>query len=200
MNTFTKPEDFLNTQRALDDSEQYLLEKLRLGNNMAFSILYERYYAQLYLHAYQKIKDREVAKDIVHDLFTYIWDKREKFQIKDSLTAYLYQSVRNRVINYVANQNVSSSYIQSFGQYLNAPANTTDHLVREREFKALVEKEIEQLPPQIRKVFELSRKEYLSHKEIAEKLNLTEHTVRGYVKIALRALKLKFGNLFWAFL
>jgi len=57
----------------------------------------------------------------------------------------------------------------------------------------LIEKEIQALPSKMRQIFELSRKQYLSYKEIAEQLEISEHTVKSQVSNALRILKLKLG-------
>jgi RNA polymerase sigma factor (sigma-70 family) len=111
--------------------EKELLQQLAVGDKLAFTNLYERFYSQLYLHTYNKLRDRETAKDLIHDLFANLWAKRATLQINEGLSSYLYKSVRNRIIDYVSHQNVSSNYIQSFGQYLETPMGTTDHLVRE---------------------------------------------------------------------
>lgn len=160
---------------------------------MAFGILYNKYNGLLYLHAYNRLRDREAAKDMIQDLFTALWAKRDTLTINEGVSSYLYKSIRNRVIDYVAKQNISSKYIKSFGAYLESPQGTTDHLVREKQLTSLIEQEIARLPPQLKLVFELSRKENLSHKEIAEQLNLSDQTVRSYIKDALRILRVRLG-------
>lgn len=170
--------------------------RLKEGNEQAFGKIYDRYFAPLYLHAYNRLRDREEAKDMVHDLFAHLWAKRESLHIESGLSSYLYTAVRNRVIDFVSHQKVSSAYIQSFAGYLGTENNQTDHAVREKELLSLIEREIAKLPPRVQMVFELSRKENLSYKEIAERLDISEQTVRGYVKHALKALRLRFGSLF----
>src|SRR3546814_11491071 len=100
------------------------------------------------------------------------------------------------IIDIISKQKSSSAYIRSFGNYLHQSHDTPDYLVREKELAAMIEREISLLSPQLKTVFELSRNEHLSHREIAEKLGLTEQTVRGYIKNALTTLKLKFGAFF----
>jgi RNA polymerase sigma-70 factor (family 1) len=182
----------INT-KAIEEKE--LLEKIKSGDSVAFGFLYNKYNGLLYLHAYNRLRDREAAKDMIQELFTTLWAKRDTLTINEGLSSYLYKSVRNRVIDYAAHQQISSKYIQSFGEYLHSPEGTTDHLIREKQLTALIEQEIARLPPQLKLVFELSRKEHLSHKEIAERLGLSDQTVRSYIKDALRILRLRLGIL-----
>lgn len=173
--------------------ENETLLKMQAGDAEAFKILYLRYYQRLYLHAYNKLRDREVAKDIIHDLFASIWEKRKDLHITSGLSSYLYNAVRNRVIDHISKQQYNSVYIQSLSTFLEQPEGSTDHLIREQQLKELIELEIAKLSPQVKRVFELSRKEHLSHKEIASRLDLSEQTVRDYVKSALRILRMRLG-------
>lgn len=177
--------------------EETLLKALRKGNTLAFQQLYNQYHGTLYLHAYNKLRDREAAKDIVHDLFTGIWQKRESLTITGKFSSYLYASVRNRIIDYISKEQSKSSYLASLAQQLESQYEATDHRIREKMLQEQVENVLAKLPPRVREVFELSRKQYLSHKEISEKLNLSEQSVRSYIKDALRILRMKFGAFPW---
>ncbi len=185
----------MKTLNATD--EKALLQQLRDGDGTAFTAIYNTYYGTLYLHAYNRLRNREIAQDIVHDLFTNLWSKKTQLTISEGLSSYLYTAVRNRIIDYVSRQESSSRYIQSLGKYLEQNRDRPDLKVEAQELAALIEKEIAALSPQLRIVFELSRNEHLSHKEIAIKLNLSEQTVRGYIKNALRTLRVKFGTYFF---
>ncbi len=84
-------------------------------------------------------------------------------------------------------------YMESLQRYVDEDHEQADFLVREKDLARLIESEIAALPPAMRKIFEMSRFEHLSHKEIAEQLSLSEHTVRTQVKKALRILRTKLG-------
>lgn len=180
-----------------DANDMQILKELREGSSAAFNTLYKKYYAELYVHAYQKIRDRERAKDIVHDLFTVIWQKHDLLQIEGSLSAYLYAGIRNRVLDLLAKDKSKEKYLHTLD--LNAPldTNATDSLVRERMLQEQIARTLDQLPPRIREIFELSRHQYLTHKEIASRLQLSEHTVRSYMKEALKVLRSRLGSLIW---
>ncbi len=69
----------------------------------------------------------------------------------------------------------------------------TDFLIRENDLKNLIEKEIQALPPRMKEVFQLSRKDKLSHKEIANLMDISEQTVSTQIKKALRILRVRLG-------
>jgi RNA polymerase sigma-70 factor (ECF subfamily) len=173
--------------------DQTLLIRLREGDRDAFAKIYDVYFAPLYQHAYNRLRDTEAAKDVVQELFTVLWEKRELLDLKTNLSNYLFTSVRNRVLNALAHQQVVSEYMLSFSNNLDMAYASTDHRVRERQLMDVIEAEIKQLPPKMREVFELSRKDHLTYKRIAEQLNITEQSVRSHVKNALRILKVRLG-------
>lgn len=174
-------------------SDVELISLLKQGDAVAYTIIYNRYFEELYIHAYNRLRDKDEAQDLLHELFANLWNKRTALEIKSSLAAYLYTAVRNRVMDVIAHQQVETKYISSLQHFLDHGYCVTDHQVRERQLAALIEKGIADLPPKMREVFELSRKHEMSHKEIAAQLNLSEQTVRTQVKNALKILRLKLG-------
>jgi RNA polymerase sigma-70 factor (ECF subfamily) len=184
----------MRAYKSLDD--QALVTLLRQGDKEAYTIIYDRYKNLLYSHAYRKLGDPEEVKDVLQELFTNLWNKRADIPVTMNLSGYLYAGVRNRVLNLLSHKQVESKYIISLQQFIEEESYTTDLAIREKEFAALIQKEIDMLPPKMREVFLLSRKEYLSHQEIAEKLSISEQTVAKQVTNALRILRVRFGPLF----
>jgi RNA polymerase sigma-70 factor (ECF subfamily) len=177
----------------LNDNELIVL--LKDNSHTAYAELYQRYYRLLFVHAYKRLKDEEQAKDIVQEFFVSLWDKRESIAMRSNLAGYFFTAINNRVVDYFLHREVEGKYISSFAGFLATEHVKTDHLVREKQLMAFIEKEIEQLPPKMRDIFQLSRKENLSHKEIAEKLSISEKTVDRQVSNALFRLKKRFGIL-----
>lgn len=175
--------------------DQDLFELVKLGNDTAFKTIYNRYFDVMYIHAYRKLNDREEARDVVQEVFANIWSKRTVLVLKISLQAYLYISIRNRILNIIAHKHVQSVHIQSLQHLINQGVCQTDYLVREKELRAIIEEEIAALPNKMQEIFEMSRNQYLSHKEIASALDLSEHTVKKQVNNALRILRTKLGIL-----
>lgn len=175
------------------NDERGLLLLLQQGDTEAFELLYHRYKGILYTHAYRKLKDREEVRDIIHEIFSSIWEKRRTLTINTSLSAYLFHAVRFKIIDRLERGRRAKLYLDSLTDFAEAFTATTDHRIRENMLSELIEREISGLPPKMRQVFELSRKEGLSHKEIAALLNISEQGVRSHIKHALRILRLKLG-------
>lgn len=177
-------------------TDEALIPLLQQGDKAAYTEIYNRYHSLLYVFAYNRLKDREEAKDIVHELFLKLWTEHMGLQITGRLSVYLYTAVRNRIINTITHQQVASRYIDSFLSYIEQiDYQSADYLARHNDLQAFVQKEIDNLQPRMREVFELSRNSSLTRKEIAEKLGVSEQTVKSHMHSALKILKARLGSL-----
>ena len=173
-------------------SDIELTDLLKAGKHDAYAEIYNRYIFVLLNHANNKLRNREESKDVVHEVFALLWSKRKDLQI-NNLSAYLYTSVRNIILNQFVHKEVQDKYLISITRFAKQEIPVTDHLVREHQLSELIEKEIAALPPKMRRVFELNRKEYLSHKEISGVLEISEQTVSKHITNALKILRTKLG-------
>src|SRR5690606_28151382 len=148
-------------------TDQELAIQLQLGNEHAFTAIFNRYRLPLFQFIYKKTGDEEVARDIVQDVFVKIWDGRRKMKLTGSLSSYLYRAVFNRSLDVLKHNVVREEYIVSFQQMLQAADAGTDYRIREQDMERVIELELESLPTRMREVIELRRKECLSNREIA---------------------------------
>lgn len=174
--------------------DEVLFNLMKSEEEGAFKAIYERHFDGLYVHACRKLQNKEEARDVVQEIFATLWDKRDSITLTASLPAYLYTAVRNRILNIISHKQVESVYVQSLQQYIDEGFCQTDHLTRTNQLNSMIEKEVAALPTKMQEIFELSRKKYLSHKEIAAQLNLSEQTVKKQVNNALRILRTKLAN------
>ena len=177
--------------RSLTDLE--LTRLLFSGDNKAFIEIYNRFQVLLYVYACKITMDKEEAEDIVQEVFIYLWDKRAAIVLKSSLSSYLYSAVRYKFFNLLDHKKIRKDYLQSFQDFLDRGEYITDNYIREKEFSQLIEKEIAALPNKMREIFELSRRQNLSRKQIAEKLDVSEKTVKNQINNALKILRGKLG-------
>jgi RNA polymerase sigma-70 factor (ECF subfamily) len=175
--------------QSLPDSR--LAALLKDGDALAYTEIFERYKTLLYKHAFRMLEDEEDANDVIQDVYLALWQKRETLTIKISLAAYLYQSVRNRIFDHLTHQKVIARYLHSIRDFIEAGQYITEEQIRAKELAAIIETEIAALPQKMREVFELSRNEELSHKDIARKLNISDKTVKQQVYNAVKILRLK---------
>lgn len=172
--------------------DQELIVLLKAGDRDAFTEIFNRYSILLYQHTFNKIRDSEEARDIVQEIFAKLWTKYHELDFKTlNLKGYLYITARNAVFDMLRHKIHINAYAESYTRFTAGGVAETDYLIRANQFAAIIEKEIAALPPKMREVFELRRVENLSNKEIAEKLNLSEHTVKDQMKKALRILRPK---------
>ena len=181
-------------------SDNDLVFLLQEGSEDAYTEIYNRYKWLMHTHAYKKLGDRDEANDLIQELFTSLWVRRKDIVLTSTLSAYLYTSIRNKVLNIIEHRQVESKYINSLIRFSNQYVSTTDYKVRENLLMEIIEREIAALPPKMRQVFELSRKSHLNHKDIAEHLGISEETVKSQVKNALKVLRVRLGLFFYILL
>jgi len=169
--------------------DQELLILLQEGNEEAFNEIYRRYSAGLYLHALKMLRDRDEAQDVIQEVFTRLWSKGETLVLSTSLSSYLYTAVRNKILDIFSHDKLVARHQQSLQAFIDKGEFITDNLIREKELASIIEREIADLPPKMREVFELSRKGHLSYAEIAEDLDIAENTVRKQISKAIARLK-----------
>jgi RNA polymerase sigma-70 factor (family 1) len=171
----------------LSDRELVLL--LKGGSKPAFTEIYDRYGATIYYKVNQMLRDEAAAKDLVQDVFMSIWTKPDKIDENNNLSGFLYITARNRVFDLIDKGKVRNDYLVELGAMTEEMSLATMEYLDEKELMQLIYAEIAKMPPKMREVFQLSRVEDLSHKEIAERLGISEATVRKHVQHALRILR-----------
>jgi len=174
--------------KPLTDNE--LFELTQAGDKFAFEEIYERFNGLLYIYACKLVTDKEDARDIVQEIFVYLWSN-PGIKIKAQLSAYLYTAVRYKVFDWLDKNKSKSNYLRSLENFVERGDCITDDYIREKEFASIIEKEVSLLPPKMRQIFEMSRQQHLSQKQIAEILHLSDKTVKKQMSNALKVLRLK---------
>ncbi|WP_293918785.1 MULTISPECIES: RNA polymerase sigma factor [unclassified Sphingobacterium] len=175
-------------------ADQELMLLLKQGNHAAFTEIYNRYAVVLYLHARHMLGQDEEARDVIQELFVGIWNKYDMLDFDLQLRAYLYRSVRNMILNIIRHEKVKENYLTELGTFATTEPVETDELIRYKELKRLIEKEIERMPKKMKIIFQMSRNQNLSHAEIAEQLGISKTTVKKQVSNAISQLKKKFNS------
>lgn len=176
-------------------TDDALLICIKNDNHYAFTEIFNRYSTVLYAHAYNKLRVETDARDVLQEVFMNVWDKRSSLKEGNNLSGYLFVAVRNTIFNLIRSKAKVHAYAEVFTKTNVDSGIYTDTLIREKEFAAMIEAEIAKLPPRMREVFELRRKQNLSNKEVAFRLGITESTSADQMKKAVRALRSKIGML-----
>lgn len=170
-----------------------LIHNLKKGNSKAYSFLVDTYHNMLCTYAYGLTNDRDLAKDVVQNVFISIWRTRLKLKDDFVIKSYLYRSVYNEFLN----QNRSFKFVVPLDKkYIDA----LSFVVEEEDEKSieklmkLVRREIENLPPKCKRAFLLSKQEGLSNIEIAEYLNVSVKSVEAHMTKAFAKLREAVGS------
>ncbi|CAM3816999.1 RNA polymerase sigma-70 factor [Mucilaginibacter galii] len=180
----------MHVSQQLPPDEEKLFRLLCEGDKEAFDQIYNLYWKRLFLYVVKVIKDSEAAEDIVQEIFVSLWLRRQEITEQRTLSGYLFTAARFKGINYVQDQLKKGKHADSLINHFNASQDGLDDLMEAKELNLIINKEIEKLPPKMRDVFVLSRRDQLSHKEISEKLQISDKTVKKQINNALKHFKL----------
>lgn len=181
-------------------NEADLLSLLKEGNPDAFSILYNMYWKRVYNFSRLYISNRYTAEEIVQDVFVKIWESRSIIRENDNFKGLLFIITRNMVFNAYRKSINSELYKINMLAALDQSCNSVEQEVETNSLSAYIESLIEKMPPRRKEIFNLSRKEQKSHKEIAEQLNISEKTIENQISEALKYLKKNMTEVLYSFL
>lgn len=173
-----------------NDNSIALLRQIREGNQTAFKGLFDMYFTPLCRFIYYQTNNREVSEELTLDIFTYLWDNRSTFEIKLSMKAYLFQAARNRAINWLRQQRT----IVPIDAIDHSDLSTDVSAIETEELYELIRAAVLALPDRCREVFNLSRNDNLTNKEIAEQLGISVKTVEAQITTALKRIRKFLGD------
>ncbi|QES90227.1 RNA polymerase sigma factor [Rhizosphaericola mali] len=175
-------------------NDTQLLSFIKSGNAEAFKEIYERYWERMADYVIKVIKNETEAQDIVQEIFISIWKRREIIEIKGELLAYLLKSARNLSLRYIEKNLNKQSFYQSLNNHLNDFQFTNFTALELKELEEQINNAIEALPAKMQEIFKLSRFENLSYKEISERLNIADTTVKKQISNAIKIIKKDVDN------
>jgi RNA polymerase sigma-70 factor (ECF subfamily) len=169
-------------------NESELIKQVISGSERAFSKLFDGYYKSLGDYVYRLTESLEITEEIDQDVFIKIWTKKENLKEIESFSNYLFIISRNQTYNFLrkkANERVRQlEWEKDFEEQSMLNDDKSGEF-----YRSLLEKAIEKLPPQQKKVYLLSRNDRLKYVEIAQKLNISSETVKKHMQSAIKFLK-----------
>lgn len=184
-------------------NEQQYLKAIIHGDESAFEALFNNYFPKVKRFIDRLLHDEVEAEDLAQDLFVWIWQNRLKLDNIDNLNAYLFHAAQNAVYRYIRKELLAREYVEkrqdafiydnSLGQQ-----NTEDSIYAD-ELKLLIQFTVEKMPPQRRKIFQLSRNEGKSNEDIANMLLISKRTVENHLTLALAEIRKSIKNFFFLF-
>ena len=185
----------MNDRRKMaEPNERELIEKLAQGDQFSFGMVFHLYYSRLYHFAFHYLNEEEASKDTVQDVFTSVWDEREKLAGVKNLSSWLYTIAKNLCLKKIDHLKVRQKHADELKyRYLNVVQLSLNDLdtspVLFDEISWIMDQTLHQLPAQGRQIFELSRFENKKNAEIAAELHISVKTVEAHITRALKDLR-----------
>lgn len=174
-------------------SDTVLVSQLRAGVPEALTELFRRFWKPLYLQAYYKLQSHETAEEIVQDLFTELWDKREHLLRRQAddpqLSAYLQRAVRNRILNHIRRKVYDQKYWQYCKEFLPASTNGTAEMAEYNDLQEKLQGAIERLSEKTREIFVLHKLKGIPVVQISRQLNLSEKAIGYHLTKSVREIR-----------
>ncbi|SOD18292.1 RNA polymerase sigma-70 factor [Pedobacter xixiisoli] len=176
-------------------SDQILLDMLKLDKRQAFDAIYNKYWEGIYLYIAKIIKDEEVAQDLLQEIFVSFWLRCEELEI-ESLKAYLFTAARYSSLTYIKQNIKKNNYEESMSEFFSQHDHSLEQNIDAKELANFIDDQLQHLPEKMREIYVLSRKELLSHKEISERLSISDKTVKKQIGNALKIFRLRLSDLY----
>lgn len=171
------------------DTELFIRKAFDQNPHQGCELLFRLYYRPMCTHAVRFVYSKEIAEDLVADVFYTFWNTQAFQSVNQSYRAYLFRSVRNRAYNYLANELKNLDSLESATQQETSPSDLPEPMMRFEELYHKVDELVATLPSQCRKVFIMNRFEGRKAKEIASELQLSIRTVEVHIAKALATLR-----------
>ncbi|MDR1879961.1 MAG: RNA polymerase sigma-70 factor [Tannerellaceae bacterium] len=172
--------------------ERELIAGVLGDDESAFCELYALYKNRLIYFSMQFLKSHDAAKDVLQDAFLSVWQNRRFLNPDAPFAPYIYTIVRNRILNLLAGIDREQEMKKAILANALPVADDTDEALLSADMELLLEKAVAALTKQQRRVFEMSRKELKTHREIAAQLGISVYTVQQHISDALKVIRAYF--------
>ena len=169
--------------------ETKLLTDFQQGNKKAFERIYNLYWKGLYLHAYKRLHAEDLAEELVQELFIQLWEKRKEIKVEKSIQHYLYGVIKKKILHHLRERYREAAHHQAIRETAVTVNSHLEHRIEQRDMLQNIESLVQRLPAKSRRVFELSRKKFMSNKDIARQLNISEKAVEYHIHSSLHFIR-----------
>ncbi len=168
-------------------SDEDLIRRVSAGESQALDVLFRRHYVDLCRVANRFVRSESQSEDIVQELFVSLWERRADLPQLDAVGSYLRKSTRNRSLNYLRNNKRIPLSDEELPESIPAPEAASS--LESHELRSQIHGAIDRLPERCRLVFTMAKVEDMSHREIAQSLDISTKTVENQMTRAYRYLR-----------
>ncbi len=170
--------------------EQTLKQEASKGSQKAFREIFDHYQDRLFQYIFHMVKSREIAEELVMDVFIKLWNGREMLQEIENLNGFLFRVAYTKTIDFFRSAAGNKRFVDLIEEQISIASTSNVHndLVS-KEYEALLRQAIGMLPPRRKMIYEMSRDQNMSHAEIANKLSISKSTVANTIVEARQFIK-----------
>jgi RNA polymerase sigma-70 factor (family 1) len=166
------------------------IKKLKDGNELYFKKVFDQYHQKLYFFILYKTKSEYIAEEVVQLAFTKLWQSRQTLQEEYTISTQLFRMATTILIDYwrkYSNKEAVTARLDLVN--IERGVDSTNEKVSGAELQKRISKAVNDLPPVRKQVFEMSREQGMSHREIAATLSVSSKTVEAHIYQALKQIK-----------
>lgn len=184
-------------------TDKNLVKSLCNGDEVAFKTIFDLHVQKVYRYVKNFLRNHEDSQDLTQSIFLKIWERRLKVDPEKPFDSFLFTVTYRCIMDYFRSRSRELPYLEldPEGDFYTPSLLDTESRVRQHEIESLYSRALAQLPEKRRHIFELSRHQGLSHKEIAEKLSISVKTVENQITAALASIRAFFldneFSIFW---
>jgi RNA polymerase sigma-70 factor (family 1) len=159
-------------------------------DELAYKKLFLHYYTPLHRFSFGIVKHYEVAEEIVSDTMMKIWDMGNKLASIENLDAYLFTSVKNACLSFIAKNKIVIADFESSDALNISDNENPESMMQLSEIEKRINSCVNELPPKCVMVFKLIKEEGFSYKKVSGILEVSQNTIETHMRIALKKIRL----------
>lgn len=166
------------------------IKELKDGDEFYFRQVFDEYHQKLYFFILYKTKSEYIAEEIVQMAFTKLWQSRHTLQEEYTVSTQLFRMATTLLIDFLRKNNDRDAVTARLDvPTMEKGIDSTTEKMRGAELQKRISEAVNDLPPVRKKVFEMSREQGMSYREIAQTLCVSSKTVETHIYKALKQIK-----------
>jgi RNA polymerase sigma-70 factor (ECF subfamily) len=179
----------MNEDQHILPDESSLFYRLSEGDVDAFTSIFNFYEPRIFPFVFKMTKSEVIAEEVVQEIFIKLWTNRASLGAVDNPKGYLFRMASNQTITHLRGKARQMKLAKAVAHFVDEESNATEEFLELKEVQSLVHEAVEQLPPQRKLIYTMSRQQGLKNDEIAQRLNISVSTVKNQLTEALRTIK-----------
>ncbi len=170
-------------------SERECFARIAGGDEAAFGEIFYHYAPRIHPFIQRMSRSEEVTEEIIQDVFVSLWKNREKLVDIHNYSAYIFTAATNKTYNYLKVKARQARHLEELTLIEKDYTNNTLETIDLNQSMDLINYFVDQLPPQKKLIYTLTREKGLSHDEVAQQLNVSKNTVKNHLVETLKFLR-----------